>query len=102
VISYDVDGAREVVISGETGVLLNHRELFRDTSDPDTSVLIDFHSVMVDGLAAAIEQLAADPSLRERLGATGRARFTEQFRHQQMTAELRTLYERILREKRGS
>ncbi len=99
VISYDVDGAREVVIPGETGVLLNHRELFRDTSDPDTSILVDFQSVMVEGLAAAIEQLAADPLLRERLGATGRARFTEQFRHERMTAELRSLYERILAEK---
>jgi glycosyltransferase involved in cell wall biosynthesis len=82
VISYDVDGAREVVITGETGVLLESQ---------DTA-----------GLAAAIEQLAADPELRTRLGAAGRERFTEQFRHQRMTAELRALYERILREKRGS
>lgn len=82
VISYDVDGAREVVITGETGVLLNPGD--------------------IAGLAAAIEQFAADPELRARLGATGRARFAEQFRHQRMTAELRSLYERILDTKRDT
>jgi glycosyltransferase involved in cell wall biosynthesis len=80
VISYDVDGAREVVITGETGVLLKPQD--------------------VEGLAAAIEQLAADPKLRARLGTAGRARFTDQFRHQRMTADLRALYGRILAAKR--
>lgn len=79
-VSYDVDGAREVVITGETGILVPPQD--------------------VAGLAAALAKLAADPALRERLGATGRDRFTDQFRHQHMTAELRALYERILSEKR--
>ena len=81
VISYDIDGAREVVITHETGVLL-----------PPKSV---------DELAAAICQLAADPRERERLGAQGRARFTDRFRHEHMTAQLRRLYEQILASKRG-
>ena len=34
--------------------------------------------------------------LRERLGAEGRRRFTDQFRHEHMTRQLRALYERIL------
>ena len=51
VVSYDVDGAREVVIPGETGYLL-----------PPQSV---------EPLAAALSELAADPALRERLGRTG-------------------------------
>jgi glycosyltransferase involved in cell wall biosynthesis len=76
VISYDVDGAREVVIHDETGLLL-----------PPQSV---------DALAAAICRLAADGGLREKLGAQGRARFTDQFRHERMTEQLRSLYERIL------
>jgi glycosyltransferase involved in cell wall biosynthesis len=79
VVSYDVDGAREVVITGETGILL-----------PPESV---------DELAEAICRLAADASLRERLGACGRERFTEPFRHEHMTSQLRALYERILAEK---
>ncbi len=72
VISYDVDGAREVVLSNLTGFLL-----------PPKSV---------DALADAILQLAADGSMRDRLGQGGAIRFTEQFRHQHMTAEIRKLY----------
>ncbi|MDG3004311.1 glycosyltransferase family 4 protein [Paludisphaera mucosa] len=74
-VSYDVDGAREVV-TPETGVLLRPRDL--------------------DGLADAVLRLAADPALRERLGAEGRRRFADQFRHETMTAQLRSLYERLL------
>jgi len=76
VVSYDVDGAREVVINDETGILL-----------PPESI---------DDLAAGICQLAADPALRVRLGARGREKFTDQFRHTRMTEQLRALYECIL------
>jgi glycosyltransferase involved in cell wall biosynthesis len=75
VISYDVDGAREVVLP-ETGVLLPPRDL--------------------EGLSAAVIRLAADASLRERLGREGRRRFADQFRHETMTRNLRSLYERLL------
>jgi glycosyltransferase involved in cell wall biosynthesis len=80
VVSYDIDGAREVVVSNETGVLLQPRD--------------------IDGLAAALQHLANDPGLRQRLGQEGRGRFTETFRHEHMTAQLRALYERILAGKR--
>ena len=76
VVSYDVDGAREVVIPGQTGYLL-----------PPQSV---------DELSAALCELAADPALRERLGRTGRERFTEQFRHETMTRRIREVYESLL------
>lgn len=76
VISYDVDGAREVVIPGETGYLLPVEE--------------------IAGLAAAICELAESPELRNRLGENGRARFTEIFRHQTMTAQIRDVYQRVL------
>jgi glycosyltransferase involved in cell wall biosynthesis len=75
VISYDVDGAREVVIP-ETGVLLKPRDL--------------------DGLRQAILRLAGDPDLRHRMGAEGRTRFAHQFRQETMTDRLRELYERLL------
>ncbi len=80
VISYDIDGAREVVIDGETGYLL-----------PPQSI---------EPLATAIERLAADPALRDRLGAEGRRRFTDRFRHERMVDELNDLYLRILEAKR--
>ncbi len=75
VISYDVDGAREVVLP-ETGFLLRPRDL--------------------DGLRQSIRQLADEPSLRAAMGAEGRRRFADQFRHETMTRELRSLYERLL------
>ena len=75
VISYDVDGAREVVLPNETGFLLPPKATRE--------------------LAVAILALAADGSLRARLGQGGAIRFTEQFRHQRMTAEIRKLYLRF-------
>ncbi len=75
VISYDIDGAREVVLP-ETGILLQPRDL--------------------TGLAAAVLRLADNPSLREAMGQEGRRRFAEQFRHETMTRDLRSLYERLL------
>lgn len=76
VVSYNVDGAREVVLPDVTGILLA----------PGS----------VGPLAEAILRLAADPDLRDRLGAEGRRRFAEPFRHEHMTARLRELYGRLL------
>ena len=75
VISYDVDGAREVVLP-ETGVLLPPKD--------------------VTGLTAAVLRLAADPALRDAMGQEGRRRFAHQFRHETMTDQLRLLYARLL------
>ena len=76
VVSYDIDGAREVVIPGETGYLLPIEE--------------------ISGLASAICELAESAELRSRLGQNGRARFSEIFRHQTMTAQIRNVYDRVL------
>lgn len=75
VVSYDVDGAREVVLP-ETGILLRPRDL--------------------DGLVSAVLRLASDPALRASMGLEGRRRFADQFRHETMTAQLRSLYVRLL------
>jgi len=79
VVSYDIDGAREVVVPNETGLLL-----------PPQSV---------EPLAEAMIRLAANPGLRARMGVEGRRRTTEPFRHERMTAELRAIYMRLLCEK---
>ena len=76
VVSYDVDGAGEIVIPGETGYLL-----------PPKSV----HE-----LAEALIKLAGDATLRQQLGQAGRDRFTEQFRHQTMTRRIRDEYVSLL------
>lgn len=74
IISYDVDGAKEVCIPGETGFLLP--------------------PMAVAEMAEAVCALGKDAELRQRFGDTGRARFTEQFRHQTMTRRLREIYAR--------
>jgi glycosyltransferase involved in cell wall biosynthesis len=76
VISYDIDGAREVVLDRLTGRLLSPRD--------------------VPALAAAIVELAGDAELRRRLADEGRRRCREVFRHEFMTERTRALYLRIL------
>tara|TARA_R110002049_G_scaffold2750_8_gene22329 strand:+ start:297620 stop:298750 length:1131 start_codon:yes stop_codon:yes gene_type:complete len=76
VVSYDIDGAREVAISDETGFLV---------PPGDTASLAD-----------ALGRLAADKSLRDRLGREGRSRFTDQFRHETMTKQIRAVYQQLL------
>lgn len=76
VISYDVDGAREVVLPGETGYLL-----------PPQSI---------EPLSQAMIELASNADLRARFGATGRAKFADQFRHQTMTRRIREVYAEVL------
>lgn len=75
-ISYDIDGAGEVVIDNETGYLVSPGDLSE--------------------LAQRITELVADPVKRRSLGGAGQGRFTEQFRHQTMTRHIRDLYERVL------
>ncbi|MBI1311565.1 glycosyltransferase [bacterium] len=76
VVSYDIDGAPEVVISGETGFLL-----------PVESI---------DELADALCQLVESPGLREAMGQAGRKRCREIFDHHYMTACIRSVYQRVL------
>jgi glycosyltransferase involved in cell wall biosynthesis len=75
VVSYDIDGAREVAINDQTGYLVPPRW---------------------DALVEPLTRLAANAELRFRLGQTGRERFTDQFRHEFMTRRIRELYERVL------
>lgn len=76
VISYDIDGAKEVVIEDQTGILL-----------PPKSI---------QPLGDAILKLANDADLRTRLGLQGRLLCQERFGHQPMTKQIRRLYQQIL------
>jgi glycosyltransferase involved in cell wall biosynthesis len=71
-VSYDVDGAREVVLPGKTGVLVAPRD--------------------IDGLAQGMIELARDAELRQRLGGQGRGLFADRFRHERMTEQIRQVY----------
>jgi glycosyltransferase involved in cell wall biosynthesis len=77
VISYDVDGAREVVIPNKTGYLLAPRD--------------------VAGLIDAIRKLASNPELCTEFGQTGREMCVERFRHQNMTRQLREIYASVIK-----
>lgn len=76
-ISFDIDGAPEVVIPGETGALVRLGDL--------------------DGFADAIVRLSADDALRKRYGAGGRALCLREFDHRVMVERLEALYGELAR-----
>jgi len=80
VVSYDVDGAREVVQNGETGFLVPPRDSM--------------------GIALAIAQLIENPGLAARLAEMGRSLCAERFPHERMTAQIRKVYEDILKNRK--
>ena len=82
VISFDIDGAREVCLTDKTGIL---------TAPKD-----------VQALSHAIVRLAEASELREQLGATGRAKCREMYSHQRMTDRIRAIYEEVLQKQLNS
>jgi len=76
VVSYEIDGASEVVLPNRTGLLV-----------PPKSI---------EQLGSALTRLANDSQFRRNLGDEGRQLFTDQFRHERMTSKLRSLYQKLL------
>ncbi len=74
-VSFEIDGAPEVVSPGETGEL----------------IALGDHS----GFAEAIVRLARDPMLRCAYGEAGRARCEREFDHRVMVDRLDALYRRL-------
>ena len=72
VVSYDVDGAREVVIDGETGYLVKPKA--------------------VGELAEAMCKLLESPELREKMGRAGRGLCSERFRTEKMVEDIARVY----------
>ena len=77
IVSFDNDGAPEICLDGETGLLVPTRS--------------------IAPLAEALSRLASDLALRHRLGAEGRRRFTDPFRHEYMTERIHEVYCDVLR-----
>ena len=71
VVSFDIDGAREVV-DADTGILLAPGD--------------------IAGLVLAIETLAESPPLRDKLGAAGRERCRQMFDHTRMVDQIEAVY----------
>lgn len=76
IIASRVSAIPEVVVDGETGLLVAPRD--------------------VDGLAAALHRLLSDAALRRDMGAAGAARLTSQFSAAQMIDATLTLYRSLL------
>jgi glycosyltransferase involved in cell wall biosynthesis len=76
VVAGRVYGVPEVVEDGVTGLLVG--------------------PTRVDEIAAALDRLAADESLRHAMGAAGRARFERQFTLEQQARTMETLYRGLL------
>jgi glycosyltransferase involved in cell wall biosynthesis len=74
VVACDVPGCREVVVPGETGLLVPARD--------------------AGALADALARLAADAALRRRMGENGRARVEAHFSERRVVDETLDLYRR--------
>jgi glycosyltransferase involved in cell wall biosynthesis len=81
VVASDVGGLRDLVVDGETGLLVPPGD--------------------VAALRAALERLLADPELRDRLGGAGRERIRERFSWERAVAQTVTAYENALFTKLG-
>ncbi|MGQ9503781.1 MAG: glycosyltransferase family 4 protein [Thermogutta sp.] len=77
VVSYDIDGAREVVVSGETGYLIPPRDIPR--------------------LTEALDTLIQSPQLRDKFAAVGRERCMQMFDRRKMSEQIRELYMELLK-----
>ena len=75
VVAFDVDGAREVCIDGETGFLVRAEDRA--------------------GLADAVIRLLQDKELARRMGARGRELVKERFSEERMVQQLDELYRRL-------
>lgn len=77
VVTFDIDGAREVVIEGETGFLV----------EPGS----------IDGLADAIIRALSDMPRAKAMAEEGRRRFADQFRTETMVREIAEYYRRFIK-----
>lgn len=77
-VSFDIDGAREVVINDHTGYLV---EAFDSK-----------------GLAAGIARLIEDPELRKKFGENGKRHVDPNFRAEKMVADISEVYQMLLKQ----
>ncbi len=75
-VSFDIDGAPEVVITDRTGYLVKAND--------------------AAGLAEGVSKLLADPGLRAAMGAAGRKLVDPAFRAETMVREIAEVYEQLL------
>jgi starch synthase len=82
VVASDVGGIPEVVVDGETGLLVHYDE--------------DDGAGFERGLAAAVNELVGDPARAEAMGKAGRARAVRDFGWDAVAARTLEVYERLV------
>lgn len=88
VVATATGGIKEVVVPGETGILVPIAQ------DPETNAPLDAAAFARD-LAAALASLLADPALQQAMGRAGRARVEAMFSWRAIAAQTIGLYESI-------
>jgi starch synthase len=91
VVATAVGGIPEVVVDGETGVLV---PLELDADDPMSPADPDRFA---RDLASAVNRVMADPDLRARMGAAGRRRAVERFSWSSIADQTVALYRSLVR-----
>jgi alpha-maltose-1-phosphate synthase len=92
VVASAVGGIPEVVLDGETGVLVPLDQQPESPFEP-----LDPHQFSAD-LAAAVNALLGDPALRQRLARAGRQRVEREFAWSAIAEQTADLYARLTRE----
>ena len=93
VVATAVGGIKEVVVDGETGFLVPLEQMKEAPFEPTNPEKFS------RDLAARINQLMADPDLREKFGKAGRKRAEVTFGWPAIARETQQLYEKLLRVK---
>ncbi len=91
VVASAVGGIKEVVVDGQTGFLVPLEQMNEspfEATNPEK---------FAKDLAARVNQLMADPKLREKFGKAGRKRVEEHFSWVSVAAKTRQLYETLKR-----
>jgi starch synthase len=90
VVASAVGGIKEVVVDGETGFLVPLEQMKESPFEPMNPEKFS------RDLAAKINQLMADPKLRETFGKAGRKRAEEKFSWSAIARETKALYEALV------
>src|SRR5437879_7599412 len=90
VVATAVGGIKEVVVDGETGFLVPLEQMKEAPFEPTNP------EKFARDLAARIDQLMADPKLREKFGKAGRKRAEEKFSWKAIAQETKRLYKSLL------
>src|SRR5213595_1246405 len=91
VVASAVGGIKEVVVDGETGFLVPLKQMKESPFEPLNP------EKFARDLAARINQLMADPTLRERFGRAGRIRAEQKFSWRAIAEKTKALYETLKR-----